>query len=144
MLSGWYETGTEIIFVCGGSMFDSGAAAAAANDGYIVGEDVDRSLVSDTVVTSAMKDLAAATKWALAKHFAGEWETIGDVATVLDAKDGACALPTATWSMENYTIEEYEAQLAAIVDGSLVIDNTVYENDAITGVEFENLTVIYE
>ena len=144
MLSGWYETGTEIIFVCGGSMFDSGAAAASANDAYMVGEDVDRSLVSDTVVTSAMKDLAAATEWAIAKHFAGEWETIGDVATVLDAKEGACALPTATWSMENYTIAEYEDQLAAIIDGSLVIDNTVYENDAITGVEFDNLTIIYE
>ena len=144
MLSGWYETGTEIIFVCGGSMFDSGAAAASANDAYMVGEDVDRSLKSDTVVTSAMKGLAAATEWAIAKHYDGEWETVGDVPTVLDAKDGACAIPTATWSMENYTVEEYEAQLAAIIDGSLVIDNTVYENDAIAGIEFENLTVIYE
>ena len=43
-----------------------------------------------------------------------------------------------------YTVEEYEAQLAAIIDGSLVIDNTVYENDAITELEFANLTVIYE
>ena len=144
MLSGWYETGTEIIFVCGGSMFDSGAAAASANDAYMVGEDVDRSLKSDTVVTSAMKGLAAATEWAIAKHFAGEWETIGDVATVLDAKTNGVAIPTATWSMENYTIAEYEAQLAAMVDGSLVVDNTVYENDAITGIEFPNLTVIYE
>ena len=110
----------------------------------MVGEDVDRSLKSDTVVTSAMKGLSAATEWAIAKHFAGEWETIGDVATVLDAKTNGVAIPTATWSMENYTIAEYEAQLAAMVDGSLVVDNTVYENDAITGIEFPNLTVIYE
>ncbi len=29
MASGWYETGTEIIFACGGSMFQSVAAAAS-------------------------------------------------------------------------------------------------------------------
>ncbi len=144
MLSGWYETGTEIIFVCGGSMFESGAAAAAANDAYMVGEDVDRSLDSDTVVTSAMKGLAAATEWAIAKHYDGEWDTVADVATTLDANANAVGIPTATWSMENYTVEEYEAQLAAIIDGSLVIDNTVYENDAVVGVGLENVTIIYE
>ena len=37
MAKGWYETGTEIIFSCGGSMFASIAAAAAENDGYVVG-----------------------------------------------------------------------------------------------------------
>ena len=65
MASGWYETGTEIIFACGGSMFQSVAAAASANDAAVVGVDVDQSFESDTVVTSAMKGLADATKWAL-------------------------------------------------------------------------------
>ena len=143
-LSGWYETGTEIIFTCGGSMFFSGAAAAAANDGAIVGEDVDRSLVSDTVVTSALKGLSAATEWAIDKHYAGAWAEIGDVATVLDAKANAVGLPTETWSMENYTIEQYEAMLADIASGALVIDNTVYENDGVCGLDLPNLTIIYE
>lgn len=143
-LSGWYETGTEIIFTCGGSMFFSGAAAAAANDGAIVGEDVDRSLVSDTVVTSAMKGLSSAAEWAIDKHYAGAWAEIGDVATVLDAKANAVGLPTETWSMENYTIEQYEAMLADIASGALVIDNTVYENDGVCGLDLPNLTIIYE
>ena len=30
MLSGWYQAGTEVIFMCGGSMFNSGTAAAGA------------------------------------------------------------------------------------------------------------------
>ena len=143
-LSGWYETGTEIIFTCGGSMFFSGAAAAAANDGAIVGEDVDRSLVSDTVVTSALKGLSAATEWAIDKHYAGAWAEIGDVATVLDAKANAVGLPTETWSMENYTIEQYEAMLADMASGALVVDNTVYENDGVCGLDLPNLTIIYE
>ena len=144
MLSGWYETGTEAIFTCGGAMFYSGAAAAAANDGLIVGEDIDRSLESDTVITSAMKGVQSAAYWAIEKFYAGEWDTIGDVATSLSAKDGAVCLPTDTWSMENYTVEEYEAQLAAIIDGSLTIDNAVLENDAVVNAGLENLTIIYE
>ena len=55
MASGWYENGTEVIFACGGNMFQSVAAAAAANDGAVVGVDVDQSSQSDTVITSAMK-----------------------------------------------------------------------------------------
>ena len=41
MANGWYESGTEVIFACGGSMFQSIAAAASANDGVVVGVDVD-------------------------------------------------------------------------------------------------------
>ena len=74
MASGWYETGTEIIFACGGSMFQSVAAAASANDAAVVGVDVDQSFESDTVVTSAMKGLADATKWAIAKVYDGTWQ----------------------------------------------------------------------
>ena len=35
MLSGWYQAGTEVIFMCGGSMFQSGTAAASANDAFV-------------------------------------------------------------------------------------------------------------
>ena len=43
MASGWYSSGTEVIFACGGSMFQSITAAAAANDGKVIGVDVDQS-----------------------------------------------------------------------------------------------------
>ena len=52
MIAGWYANGTEIVFACGGSMFASITAAASANDGYVIGVDVDQSSQSDTVVTS--------------------------------------------------------------------------------------------
>ena len=144
MISGWYETGTECVFACGGSMFSSVVAAASANDAFVVGVDVDQSYESETVVTSALKGLASATEWAIGKLYAGEWDTIGDVANVLGANNDSVGLPTDTWSLTGWTVEEYNAVLAQIKDGTLVIDNTVYENDAITGVEFSNLTIIYE
>ena len=144
MAAGWYETGTEIIFVCGGPMFDSVTAAAAANDAFVVGVDADQSPLSDTVVTSAMKDLPTSVQWALNKFHAGEWETIGNNGTVLGAKDGSTRLPTATWRFETYTIEEYEAQLAAIVDGTLVISDEVVTEGNIVNMPLENVTVLYE
>ena len=122
MASGWYETGTEIIFCCGGNMFQSVSAAASANDAYVVGVDVDQSFSSDTVVTSAMKGLADATKWAIAKVYDGTWSDIGGKATSLGVEDNAVGLPTATWSMTNYTVEEYEDLFQKVVSGELTID----------------------
>ncbi len=122
MASGWYETGTEIIFACGGSMFQSVAAAASANDAAVVGVDVDQSFESDTVVTSAMKGLADATKWAIAKVYDGTWSEIGGKATSLGVNENAVGLPTATWSMTNYTVEEYEDLFQKVASGELTID----------------------
>ena len=122
MASGWYETGTEIIFACGGSMFQSVAAAASANDAAVVGVDVDQSFESDTVVTSAMRGLADDTKWAIAKVYDGTWSEIGGKATSLGVNENAVGLPTATWSMTNYTVEEYEDLFQKVVSGELTID----------------------
>ncbi len=144
MISGWYETGTEIVFACGGSMFASITAAASANDGFVVGVDVDQSPESETVITSALKGLTSATEWAIAKHYNGEWETIGDVANVLGANNDAVGLPTATWMLEGFTVAEYETMLAAIKDGTLVIDSTVLEMDGVVNAGLENVTIIYE
>ena len=61
MAAGWYQAGTEVIFACGGSMFASVAAAAGAEEGKVVGVDVDQSGESPTVITSAMKGLCKGT-----------------------------------------------------------------------------------
>ena len=144
MISGWYETGTEIVFACGGSMFSSVVAAASANDAFVVGVDVDQSYESETVVTSALKGLANATAWAIAKNYAGEWETIADVNISLGANDDAVGLPVDTWSLTGWTVEEYNTLLAAIKAGTVVVDNAVLENDGAALVEYSNLKVIYE
>ena len=122
MAAGWYATGTEIIFACGGSMFASIAAAASENDAKVVGVDVDQSPESDTVVTSAMKGLSASVLWALAKAFDGTWAEIGHNGTSLGAANDAVGLPTETWSLENWSVEEYEKLFAALKDGTLVVD----------------------
>ena len=123
MVSGWYNAGTEIVFCCGGNMFQSVAQAAAENDGAVVGVDTDQSFESDTVVTSATKGLASAVQWALAKVYDGTFSEIGGNATSLGADNNAVGLPTATWSMQNFTVEEYEALFQKVLNGEVTIDN---------------------
>ncbi len=139
MATGWYQNGTEVIFACGGSMFQSVSAAAAAEDAKVVGVDVDQSFQSETVITSAMKGLADATSWALAKHYEGKWSEIGGVPTALGAKDNAVGLPTATWSLKNWSVKDYEALFADIVSGKVTISDELVLSPANTA----NVTVTY-
>ena len=135
MVSGWYEAGTEVVFACGGSMFASVAAAAGAADGKVVGVDVDQSTESDTVITSAMKGLADSVQWALGKFYSNEFSSIGGVGTSLGANENAVGLPTATWSLTKWTVDEYNTMLKDIVDGKITIDsdyNNLKSTDNVT------------
>ncbi len=123
MATGWYENGTEVIFCCGGGMFTSVAGAAGAAEAKVIGVDVDQSYESETVITSAMKGLADATQWAIGKHYANEWTSIGGTGTSLGAKDNAVGLPTDTWTLKNWTVEDYNALLADIVAGKVAISS---------------------
>ena len=144
MINGWYVNGTEIVFACGGSMFQSIVAAASANDGYVIGVDVDQSGESEYVVTSAMKGLADAVQWAVAKVYDGTFDTIGGQQTSLGVADNAVELPTGadSWRFETFTVEEYESLYQQMVDGTLVVDDdyTVMDN-AKTATNWSNVNV---
>ena len=137
MATGWYTNGTEVIFCCGGGMFSSVAAAAGAEDGKVIGVDVDQSFESSSVITSAMKGLADATQWAIGQHYAGSWDAIGGTSTSLGAKDNAVGLPTATWSLQNWSVDDYNALLADIATGKVEISSELVSEPAST----DNVTV---
>ena len=139
MATGWYQNGTEVIFACGGSMFASISAAASAEDAKVVGVDVDQSGDSATVITSAMKGLADAVQWAVAKHNEGKWAEIANTATSLGAKDNAVGLPTATWSLKNFSVAEYEALFADLVSGKVTVSDELVTFPEDTA----NVTVTY-
>ena len=120
MLAGWFNAGTEVIFMCGGTMFNSGAAAAEAADAAIVGVDVDQSNLSDTVVTSALKGLAQSVQISLGNFYN---DGLQKGALVLGAADDAVGLPVDTWSLQNWSIDEYNALFEQIKSGEIVVDN---------------------
>ena len=127
MAAGWYNNDTEVIFACGGSMFQSIAAAASAEDANVIGVDVDQSFESPTAITSAMKGIGEAAQQALkAAESEDSWNAFigdGNTSITLGAAEGAVGLPTATWSLEGWTVADYEAKLADIVSGKVVVDN---------------------
>ena len=142
LISGWYETGTEIVFSCGGSIFNSITAAASANDAYVCGVDVDQSYESDTVIISALKGITAATQWAVAKAFDDTWAEIGGASTSLGVENDAVGLPTDTWALENYTVEEYQELFAAVLNGDVAISADAPEGDP--GSTWSNVNIQYE
>ena len=121
MLKGWYDAGTEAIFVAGGSMFNSGKDAAETAEAALIGVDVDQSSQSEAVVTSAMKDLAGSVISTLDKYYTGGALLNG--AITLGAADNAVGIPTDTWSLENWTVEEYNALYEQVKSGEIVVDN---------------------
>ena len=123
MASGWYENGTEVIFSCGGSIFDSITAAASANDAAVIGVDVDQSYTSDTVITSALKGIGEAAQQALTAAYGSDWANYGGKLTTMGAAEGAVGLPTDTWSLKNWTVDQYKAMFEKIVKGEISIDN---------------------
>ena len=143
MINGWYENDTEIVFSCGGSIFQSITAAAAENECDVIGVDVDQSYESDTVVTSALKGLTSATTWAITKFYDGEWADIGGTGTSLGINDDSVGLPTDTWSLEHFSVDEYNALVDAMKDGSLVVDDTVLEGSDIEQASTDWVTVNY-
>ena len=121
-ISGWYNAGTEVVFACGGSMFSSVKSAAAENtNAKIIGVDVDQSGESTQVITSAVKGLAASVERVLGQIYDGKWDTeLGGKAQNLGAAENATGLPTDTWSMKNFTVDQYKALLAKIANGEIV------------------------
>ena len=101
-------------------------------DGKVVGVDVDQSSESETVVTSAMKGLAASTKAALKgiiedgkwDELAGKIDNLGLVSGT-DLEANYVGIPTGegtAWS-DTFTAEDYAALVASLFDGTITVSN---------------------
>ncbi|MFG6337284.1 MAG: BMP family ABC transporter substrate-binding protein [Lachnospiraceae bacterium] len=92
---GWYESGTQIIFACGGGLYESVLEAAENQDGLMIGVDVDQCRISDRVLTSAVKNIGAAVTDALDEYYAdGGWSE-ADAGQVkrYGVEEGCAAIP---------------------------------------------------
>lgn len=130
-ISGWYNDGTQVVFACGGSMFQSVKSAAEENSTNepkpkIVGVDVDQSSLSEYVITSAVKGLKESVQKILGEYYDGQWDSkLGGKTSNLGASDNATGLPEATWKMQNFTLEQYKALFAQVAGGQVTIDSNV-------------------
>ena len=150
----WYSNGTEVVFACGGGIYTSACEAAVKVDGKVIGVDVDQSGtienaygVEGLCVTSAMKGLAATVDATLTDIFAGNWanysgkiENLGIVSGT-DPSLNYVQLPTDTWTMQNFTVDDYNALVAAMNDGTITVDNSTeaMPSTEIKVTEFDNI-----
>ena len=127
MAEGWYSTGTEVIFACGGSMCTSIFSAASANNGKVIGVDVDQAAESPTVITSAMKGLREGTAFALAKFYDNKWSDVANKDVTLGAKDDAVGLPTTddSWGFEKFTVKDYNKVFEGLKNGTITVDTAI-------------------
>lgn len=120
--AGWFQSGTEIIFGCGGTVGNSVMAAAEASpDKYVIGVDVDQYNESATVISSAMKLLGNSVYAALASYYDNKFE--GGTTWVLDSKNDGVGLAMDNAKWKTFTKADYETLNKAVQDGSYTINN---------------------
>ena len=143
-MEGWYAAGTEVVFACGGGIYTSAVEAANLHGAKVIGVDVDQYYIDECIITSAMKQLQNVTETALEALNKGEWATYGGKVSNFSLSEGEyVGLPTAegSWRLNNYTVAEYEALKAKLIDGSIVVDNN--SDDAVKPTVSANTTVNY-
>lgn len=126
-MEGWYAAGTEVVFACGGGIYTSAVEAANLHGGKVIGVDVDQSYIDECIITSAMKGLQNVTETILNDYLAGNWDTYGGQFLTYSLNEGDyVGIPTAekSWKLGSFTVEEYEATKALIMDGTIAIDNS--------------------
>lgn len=126
-IAGWYEAGTQVVFACGGSIFQNvKSAAEATKDGKIIGVDVDQAALSDRVITSAVKGLKVSVEKILGEYYNNEWDTkLAGQASNLGATDDATGLPTATWRMTKFKVADYTALFNSIKNGKVTVNSKI-------------------
>lgn len=119
----WYQSGVQVIFACGGSVGNSVMAAAEANNGKVIGVDIDQSAQSETVMTSAVKGLSESVYQTLEKLYADEFP--GGQTFVFDASINGVGLPMETSRFEKFTQADYDAIFAKLAANEVEIDDRI-------------------
>ena len=117
--SSWFIKGAQVIFAPAGGAGNSVMSAAEQNKGYVVGVDVDQSVESPTVITSAMKMIGESVYNAIDEFYKDNFP--GGKIAVLDAKVHGIGLPMETSKFKNFTKEDYDNIYQKLVDGSVKI-----------------------
>ena len=124
----WYDGGTEVIFACGGLLYESVLEAAEEKDGLLIGVDVDQSVLSERFLTSAVKDLSNAVVISLDDYYAagGVWsETFAGQTVCYGAAQDCTGLPVLGdgWRFSKVTVEDYFELYKRIVQGEIEISD---------------------
>ena len=119
----WYNDGIEVIFSCGGAISDSIIPAASQYGQKVIGVDVDQSGLSDTIITSAMKELAKSVYDCITDFYSNSFP--GGQVLIFSAANGGVGLPMATSRFNTFSQADYEAIFARLLSGAVVVDDDI-------------------
>lgn len=127
MAASWYQNGTEVIFGCGGAVGNSVMAAAQEKNAKAIGVDVDQSFESETVITSAMKQLSNSVYDGIKAFYDGSFP--GGKTSVFTAANNGVGLPMETSKFETFTAADYDAIYKKLVDGEVTLTAPSADNN---------------
>ena len=140
MAASWYQNGTEVIFGCGGAVGNSVMAAAEEKSAKVIGVDVDQSYESDTVVTSAMKQLSVSVYDGVRDFYAGSFP--GGKTSIFSAKNDGIGLPMETSKFTKFTQADYDAVYSQLKDGKItLVQPSEDNNDPTKDLTLEKTTI---
>ena len=117
MAASWYQSGTEVIFGCGGAVGNSVMTAAEGAGAKVIGVDVDQSPESDTVITSAMKQLSNSVYDVIGDYYEGSFP--GKATLTMDVTSNGVGLPMSTSKFSTFTQADYDAIYEKLVSGEI-------------------------
>lgn len=135
LAASWYQSGTEVIFGCGGAVGNSAMAAAEQANGKVIGVDVDQSAESATVITSAMKGLGASVYQTLGQYYDGSFP--GGQSLVMNAANDGVSMAMDTAKFEKFTQADYDALFAKLVADEGGIASNIVKNVDASGASVE-------
>lgn len=126
--AGWYNTGTEVIFSCGGQICNSVFAAAEQTNKMTIGVDSDQKDASKTVLTSAMKGVKKTVADEIKAAYEGTFK--GGIYT-LDASQEYVGLSDDFSRFKKFTKADYDKIFESVKNGDVkIITNDDVEKDA--------------
>ena len=133
----WYGAGTEVVFACGGGIYNSAAEAAVKVNGKVIGVDVDQAPIinekygDNLTVTSAMKGLYPTTFDTLTDVLInGNWSNYAGKITTLGLISGEdptinyvqIPMETTQWS-DTFTKDNYKSLVADMFSGKIKVSS---------------------
>ena len=127
MASAWFAGGIEVIFAAAGGANFSVIEGGDASGGSVIGVDFDQHDIGESVITSALKVFDVSVYTILTDILEGNFR--GGISARFGAVEGGVGLPMETSRFQNFTQAQYDAIFDALVNGTVVVNDTLEISD---------------
>ena len=130
LAASWYNAGTEVVFGCGGAVGNSAMSAAEGKNqqegkfvAKVIGVDVDQYSESDTVITSAMKQLSNSVYDGITMFYDGKFP--GGKTSIFSVKNNGVGVAMDHARFETFSKADYDTLYNDLKSGKYTIFNDV-------------------